>query len=165
MKTKEIFRMAKKIGLSPECKERMSTDLSIKNLCEMFFDGDDWSMENNFPDLSTLRRFKGISDQYGLYTDYKGIKQNEQNSAFFGSSEVSLYYDAFNVSTVIIRHESKVKIKAIGNAIVLVNILDSAELEVESYDNASVRVFCYDNLNVRTIGNVKVQTSNFNKNE
>lgn len=163
MKLKDVFKQAVNNNLCKEWQGKMKSDLTLENLCRMYFDGDDWSMENNFPSLDILREFKGQSEKYGLYTDYSGKNTNHQNSAYFGSSNVTVGYNMFNVGKLILRHDTKAKIIAKDHAIVIVNLLDKAELEIECYDKASVMVFCYDNHNVKSIGNVKVQTSTFKK--
>lgn len=161
METKIIYKNAKKIGMSNSCKHQMSSDLSIENLCKMYFDGDDWSMQNDFPDLETLRAFKGKSDVFGIHTDYIGSNQNELQSAYFGDSKVNLLYDNYNVGKLILRHNSKAKVQAKDNAVLFINLLDNAEVEIEAKDSSSVTVFCYENHNVKSTGNVKVQTSTF----
>lgn len=163
MKLKQVYKQAVKNNLCMEWQGRMRADLSLKNLCKMYFSGDDWSMENDFPSLNILREFKGQSDKYGLYTDFSGKKTNEQDSAYFGISNILIGYNMYSVGKVIIRHQTKAKIIAKDHAIVIVNLLDNAELEIECYDKASVVVFCYNNHNVKSIGNVKVQTSTFKK--
>nr|WP_315026092.1 hypothetical protein [uncultured Chryseobacterium sp.] len=163
MRLKEVYKQAVGTNLCKEWQMKMKADLSLENLCRMYFDGDDWSMENNFPSLDILREFKGKSERHGLYTDFSGKNTNKQNLAYFGSSEVLLGYNMFHVGKVILRHETKAKIIAKDHSIVIVNLLDNAELEIECYDKASVLVFCYENQNVKSIGNVKVQTSTFKK--
>ncbi|MEE6129174.1 hypothetical protein V2E39_17375 [Chryseobacterium arthrosphaerae] len=163
MKLKDVLKKAVRYNLCQEWQGKMKADLSLENLCRMYFDGDDWSMSNDFPDINILREFKGQSEKYGLYTDYSGKNTNEQNSAYFGSSNVTVGYNMFNVGKLILRQDTKAKIIAKDHAIVIVNLLDKAELEIECYDKASVIVFCYDNHNVKSIGNVKVQTSTFKK--
>lgn len=163
MRTNNILSLAKKQNLCREYQERIKNDSSLENLCEMYFEGDDWSMENDFPDLKVLREFKGKSDIYGLHTDFIGAKANEPKAAYFGESKVELSYDMFSVSTLILRHRTQAKIKATGNAILIINILDDADVEVECTEKAFVSIFCYDNHNVKSIGNVKVQISTFKK--
>lgn len=164
MRTNKILSLAKKQDLCREYQEKMKNDSSLENLCQMYFEGDDWSMENDFPDLKVLREFKGKSDIYGLHTDFVGAKENERKAAYFGESKVELSYDKFSVSTLILRHNSKAKITVKDHAILIINILDNAEVEIECMEKASVNIFCHDNHNVKSIGNVKVQISTF-KNE
>lgn len=163
MKTNNILSLAKNQNLCTPWQEKMRNDSSLENLCKMYFEGDDWSMENDFPDLNVLRQFKGKSDIYGLHTDFVGAKENELKAAYFGKSNVQIIYDKFSVSKLILRHDTKAKIKVQNHAIVMINLLDNAELEIECQDNASVSIFCYDNHNVKSVGNVKVHISTFKK--
>lgn len=163
MKTDNILNLAIKQNLCNEYQEKIKNDSSLENLCKMYFDGDDWSMENDFPSLEVLREFKGKSDIFGLRTDFIGSNKNELQSAYFGNSEVNLMYDGYAVGKLILRHQTKAKIKASGNAKLFINILDNAELEIECTEKASVSIFCYDNHNVKSIGNVKVHLSTFKK--
>lgn len=167
METKEIYKNAKQVGLSASCKERMSSDLSVKNLCEMYFDGDDWSMEHDFPKLEILREFKGKSEVYGLFTDFVGMPNIQSKMAFFGRSDVKLNYIGFAkkqyVSQLILRHQTKAKINASDNAIVIINLLDEAELEIECIENARVEVFSYGNANIKCTGDVRIHKSRFEK--
>lgn len=161
METNEIYKMAKSVGMSANCKDRMSSDLSIKNLCEMYFAGDDWSMKNDFPKLDVLREFTGKSEAYGLFTDYVGMPNNLEKAAFFGNSNIQMIYNGFTVSQLILRHKTKAKIKVADHAILIVNILDSAELEIESIDGSRAEIFSYGNGKIQSIGDVRIHKSIF----
>lgn len=163
MKTNNILSLAKKHALCKPWQEKMKNDSSLKNLCQMYFDGDDWSMENNFPDLNILREFKGKSDVFGLHTDFIGNNKNEFQSAYFGDSNVQLHYNGYSVGKLILRHNTKAKIQASDKARLFINLLDNAEVEIDAKDNSAVTVFCYGNHNVKSIGNVKIKTSTFKK--
>lgn len=163
MKLLDIYTQAVDNDLCKPWQEKMRKDLSLKNLCEMYFNGDDWSMEKDFPNLETLRNFKGITDSYGLFTDYKGSLKNYSKSAFFGVSDVIVEFDKFTVSQMIIRHQSKVKITAKDNAIVIINLLDDAELEIESIGNSRIEIYSYGNSNIKYIGDVRIHKTSFKK--
>lgn len=157
METKEIYKKAKRIGMSLPCKERMYSDLSIKNLCQMYFDGDDWSMENDFPSLSILKEFIGKSEPFGIYTDFIGDIVNLEEVAFFGNSEVNLKYNGFSVGNIIARHNTKMNVSALGNSILFITILDEAEVNIECSEKATVTVFRKGRRDIKSIGNVSVK--------
>ena len=142
---KEIYKMAKSIGLGADCKAEMIQDHSLKKLGEMYFKGSDWSMEHDFPNLKLLRELKGQTEQYGLYTDHSGQIHALQRMALFGNSNAIVNYNGFSVSEIIIRHDTKVKIVAKDYSYLVVNVLDSAHVEIESKDNATVSVYVYGN--------------------
>lgn len=161
MKLLDIYLQATERGLCKEWQEKMKADLSLKNLCEMYFDGDDWAMENDFPNLETMRNFKGITEVYGLFTDYVGLPNMLSKMAFFGDSDVKLNYGGFSVSQLVFRHNSKAKITASENAVVIINLLDSAELEIEAIETARVEIFSYGNSNIKYSGDVRIHKSSF----
>lgn len=163
MELQEIYKQATENNICKEWREKMKADLSFKNLCEMYFNGDDWSMEKDFPNVETLRNFKGKTEVYGLFTDYVGMPNIISKMAFFGHSDVKLNYDGFSVSQLILRHSAKAKITASEYAIVILNILDNAEVEIEAIDNSRVEVFSYGNSNIKYTGDVRITKSSFKK--
>lgn len=161
---KEIALEAKKKGI---CKEWFSDMLKlndVKPLCEMYFRGDDWAMENDFPDLSILRKFKGNSDKYGLHTDFEGEISNQHQTALFGNSVGTLNYDGYFAGNLIVRHNSKANIVVKDNAFLIVNILDNAEVRITTYGNGKAIVYNYHSTSVVMFdGNVEVKQANFEK--
>ncbi len=162
MNLQELYIQAKHIGLSRKCDERMSSDLSVKNLCSMYFDGDDWSMQHDFPKVEVLRQYKGRSEVFGIFTDYVGMPNNLQRAAFFGASDIKIVYNGFSVSQLVLRHNTKAKITAAENAIVIINILDNVELDIECIENARVEVFQYGG-KIKSAGDVRITKTIFKK--
>lgn len=161
---KELATAAKKQKLCKPYLADMTKATDIKPLCEMYFKGDDWSMEKDFPSLEVLRKFKGKSDEYGLHTDFKGDLENERQTALFGKSEAKLNYTDFFAGVLIIRHNSKAKITLSGNSYLMLNLLDSATVEIEATENAKVSVFQYgNNSNFIITGNVEIKEGKFGK--
>ena len=68
----DIIEHAKAQGLCNEWYEQMKAKPTLKNLCEMYFKGDDWAKEHDFPKLKDLRKYRDEIMQYGLYTDFSG---------------------------------------------------------------------------------------------
>lgn len=160
MKTKEIIKMAADKKICQPWHEAMKSNPSIENLCRMYFDGDDWAIENDFPDLETLRQFKGQTEIYSLFTDYKYVFKTvtvkKIRRAFFGESDVSLSYAGFTVAEAIIRHQSKATITVFDYAVLKITVLDDAEVEVVSAPNASVSIYSYGNSKIKHSGNIKL---------
>lgn len=161
---KQLASEARKAKLCKPWLAEMIKAEDIKPLCEMYFKGDDWAMEKDFPALEVLRKFKGESDQYGLHTDFKGDLENQKQTALFGKSNAKLNYTGFFAGVLIIRHDSNAKIEVSGNAFLIVNILDHAFAEIETFDNAKVNVFQYGTTsNFKITGNVKIKEGKFGK--
>lgn len=145
MNTKKIISQIDKLHkqglICREWTEEMHKDGSLKQLCKMWFDGSDWSTENNFPDLSVLKNYRGESDLYGLFTDRKGVVNALPQMAFFGESDVTIKLDKYAVCQIYIRHNSRVKIITDETVIVEVNMYDSAKLEHD--DRGNINIYQY----------------------
>lgn len=161
---KEIALDAKKYGLCAEWYRKMLSVTTYKQLAEMYFDGDDWSMEKDFPSLSILRKHKGAILPYGLVVDSKENFEENYRIAFFGNSESEISYSDYAVGNVIVRHQSKVKIKASGSSKVFVNIIDEASVEVEATEEAEVFIYNYGpQTNYSNKGNVIVKRTSWER--
>lgn len=167
---KEIAAAAKKCEVKPSaaCIKKINSAENIEPLCKMFFKEDNWAMENDFPSLETLRKFQGKSDEFGLHTDFKGVvgfvKGTEQQAAFFGKSNAEIQCDPFTAGVVIIRHDSKLKIKADENVFLVVNLMDKAFVEIEAGESSKIVIHQYGtDSNFRITGNVEVKEGKFNK--
>lgn len=164
---KEIGLLAKKQNVCIDFYKKMLKQTDISTLCRMYFEGSDWATENDFPDLETLRKFRGNSDRYGLYTDYVGemsLENLKNQRAFFGNSDVDISAGGFSVSEIYIRHNSKARIKASGSAFMVINIFDSASVQIECEEDARVSVFYYGAENsVKYSGNVKITEKSWEK--
>ena len=137
----DIIEQARVLGLCNEWYEKMKANPTLKNLCEMYFRGDDWAKEHDFPKLGDLRKYRDEIMQYGLYTDFSGRLENISQLAVFGDSNVELEYNNFEVAQIIIRHNSRAKIIARDYAILTVDVLDNAQVEVEELGNAKIRIY------------------------
>ena len=159
---KEIALEAKKKAICQEWFSEMTKQNNIQPLCEMYFKGSDWAMENDFPSLELLRKFKGNPERFGLYADFIGSAgllnvSNTQRIAFFGNSQADLICEDWSVCEVYVRHNSEVKITAGENAIVIVNLLDSANIEILAEENANVKVYQYGSQSNFTVsGSVEI---------
>ena len=161
---KEIALDAKKNGLCAEWYRKMLSVTTYKQLAEMYFDGDDWSMEKDFPNLSILRKHKGAILPYGLVVDSTEKFENNFRIAFFGNSESEISYSDYAVGNVIVRHQSKIKVVASGNSKVFINLLDAAEVEVIATDEAEVIIYNYGlQTNYYNQGNVTVKITSWER--
>ncbi|MEJ8582490.1 hypothetical protein JSO63_02595 [Riemerella anatipestifer] len=141
MTTREVINEIEKIGICEEWKSEMLASPTVPMLCRMFFDGDDWSLKNNFPSEEMLKHFKGQTEPHGLFLDASGKVETMAKMAFFGYSNVELNYGDFSVSSLILRGNSKAKITAKDYSVVFVTVLDNAEVVVEEQDHAKVKIF------------------------
>lgn len=125
-------------------------------LANIYFRGDDWAMEHDFPSVKLLKKYAGVAD-YGLITDASGKYVNKHRLAFFGNSDVELEYNGYGVGNIIVRHNSQAKIRVKDGAVLFVNLLDNATVQIECTEDAKFIVYCYGKLeNVTASGNGKI---------
>lgn len=134
----DIIQGARKRGLCDKWYKEMQENTDMSVFCDMYFRGDDWAKEQDFPTLDLLRKYKKDTEPYGLYTDFKGELTNVERVAIFGNSDVVLNYDNFCVAQIIIRHNSNVKIKAKDYSILQITILDDAKIDIEEKDHSKI---------------------------
>ncbi len=140
MNIETIIQLAKKQELCDEWHQDMLQNPTLENLCEMFFKGDDWAMDNNFPTPEMLRAFPETA-QYGLFVDTSYQGNAPQRIAFFGDSDAVLDSDGYQVSEIYLRQNSKLKITAKGVSKIFITVLDNAVIEAETMQNARIVIF------------------------
>lgn len=147
------------VKMSPECYSEIKKFSSYNQMCSKYFADDSWAMSNDFPNINLLRQhFKGHAESYGFFVDHKGDITARNRFAVFGNSDVETIFKDYSVSVLIVRHNSKMKIKAADNTFLMVNILDSASVEIEATDSSKVIVYQYgSNSKVKQSGNVEVK--------
>ena len=161
---KEIALEAKKFGLCAEWYKSMLAVTTYQQLAQMYFDGDDWSMEKDFPSIELLRKHKGALFQEGMIVDSKEKFENNFRIAFFGNCDSEITYSDYSVGNIIVRHQSKVKISAFGSSKVFINLLDEAEIEVEAIEKSEVIIYQYsDKAKINSSGNVTVKKSSWER--
>ncbi len=161
----EIAASAKKAKICPDFYKKMMETKDVKELADMYFDHDDWSGEYDFPSIESLKKFKSEADKNFIFLNAKNRKiENKPRAAFLGESTAKVICSDFEVSKIIVRHQSKVEIIANKYAKVFINLIDDAHVTVLAEDNAQVIIYRYsENSNFTITGNVKVVASQWQK--
>lgn len=159
----EILLEVKKreLNLCPEFTSQLINITNYSQLASMYFKGSDWSMENDFPNISLLRKHKTELLPYGMMTDIEESIINKRYLALFGNSNVSLKYTGFSIGELIIRNNSKALIEVSDNANLTIDILDDASVNIICKDNAKVVVCAYHNANITSSGAVMIYKKSF----
>lgn len=147
------------IKMSRECYSEIKKYSSYDQMCSKYFADDSWAMANDFPNINLLRQyFIGHAENYGFFVDHKGEVIAQSRLAVFGDSDSSITFKDYSVSVLIVRHNSHVTIKAVDNAFLMVNVLDSASVEIEAANSSKVIVYQYGtNSKVTQSGNVEIK--------
>lgn len=152
MNTKLIIKEMKAFQPCKSGFEDAVKNSNLKSLCDMFFSHSDWTLKQNFPNKNVLEKYRGYYEQYGIFYRSNTLLKGTKMGIFDCDSELN--FNAFDVSEIYIRGNSKIKINATGYSKIFVTVLDDSEINVTISDNASVNIFRYGG-NVVGDGEVK----------
>lgn len=141
-------------GLCRMWQMKLKSGLSIKSLVELFINGIDFCIKNDYPTLDFMRQnFKGKCESYGAYVDDEVFEKNRRNIVLNGDCKAMLEYDGYTVANLYVRHGSKGAINVSDHAIVTIDAFDDSDIAVAvSGDDAVAFVNIYGNAKVECIG-------------
>ena len=138
------------LGLCGKWQEQWTKDTDVDVMLEMFVRGQDFCIKHDWPDVATLKRHGGGRlEAHGIYADAEFEERNVRTVIAVGGCNGTVTTDGRQVTSVYVRHGSRVRIEASGKSRVFVEVYDEGDVEVESKDDA--RVFVYrrgENTNV-----------------
>jgi hypothetical protein len=141
---KELALEAKKHNICEDWFNDLLHTEGKERLIEMYLDGIDFCLSNEYPSLSFIKQnFVGVMEKYGIFLDGNINSLNFRHVVALGSCEGIAEYTGFEVGQVFVKHESKLTIKASGNAFVMVDMFDQSEVEIVASENAKVCVNHY----------------------
>lgn len=128
------------------CESGLGVFLGTKSndeIVSLFWDYIDFCLAMNFPSCEFISQNIEIANRHNMYVNHKNALENIRKGAFLGESICSVVFMDFAVSRVYVKHNSKINIKATGNAFVMVDALDDSDVIVDIADNARVLVNLY----------------------
>jgi hypothetical protein len=155
---KELAAEAQAKGICKEWYSRLQHTEDKHALVKMFLDGIDFCISEDFPSPRFFQLFDGIRQQHGIFRDEPIEAENSKYVVAFGHSEGTAKYTAYTTGQIFIKDESKLTVIVFGNAFVMIDIFDSAQIEVKTRENAKVCVNQYGG-NVVPVesGNAKIK--------
>lgn len=141
----------------------MSAD-SIADLVTEYWRGIDFCLAKDYPRLRIMKRFQAEFRKQHVYLGEAVTLTNEKRAAFLGGCVVEYDADGYSASYLYVKHNSKLTIKALGHACVMIDALDESIVDVECAENAKVIVNLYAHASVSSaIGdNVKIVHKHLN---
>lgn len=132
-----IYRNAIRLGCCSNFKGTENTEEIIKLFVTK--QGIEFCVKYNYPDLATLRTFRGLqAARHGVFIDTNIVRQNLPMVVLIGDTVAELTYTAPDKRhEVIIMHGAKAIIKASGYAVVFVTN-GGGEVETHAVDNAKI---------------------------
>ena len=139
-----LAKLAQENGICEDWFIALQKTEDKSRLLKMYLDGIDFCLSNEYPPLPFIRKhFVGVMEAFGVFLDEEITAKNSDYVVALGSCTGTAEYTDFAVGQVFVKHGSKLTIKASGNAFVMVDVFDEAEVEVIASDDAKVCVNQY----------------------
>ena len=141
---KELALEAKRNGICSEWFARLQKTTDKGELVKMYLEGIDFCLSNEYPSNDYIKaNFSGVCEGYGVFVDTDLEVENFRHVVALGQSKGTAGYTGFEVGQVFAKHKSKLTITATGNAFVMVDVFDDAEVEIKAQENAKICVNKY----------------------
>ncbi len=141
---KKLAYAAQKKGICEDWFNDLLQTEDKARLIQMYLSGIDFCLSKEYPSLDFIREnFVGVMEGYGVFLDETIKTENYRHVVALGRCEGLAEYTGFEVGQVFAKHESKLTVKASGNAFVMVDVFDSTTVEIIASDNAKICVNHY----------------------
>jgi len=134
-----LKKEAIKVGLCEEWTKEWGSE-STESLCKKMIRGVDFCLKHNYPSLKHLKKWKGISDEFGIFTDAsERIEATLDAYVFNGKSNIIVNVGEYGCTRLYIRHDCTVEVNIHPTAVVMIDLYDNAVIKV----NGDCKVFKY----------------------
>jgi hypothetical protein len=136
--------------------EKISKAKDADELMQMYVDGIDFCLSNNFPSNEDLKTLAGdIINQYGIYIDQQFKLLDRPFIVALANTIGDSHYSGYSVSRLFAKHQSTVRVTARDNAFLLIDCFDNSFIDITASGNANIAVHVYGKATV-----VHTQTGN-----
>lgn len=130
------------LGLCGKWQEKWTKDTDVDGMLDMFVKGQDFCIMHDWPSVEVLKRYGGERlRKHGVYADEEFEAYNIPTLIAVGKCKGTLTVDGRHVMSAYVRHKSRLRIEAKGEARVFVEVYDEAEVEIEK--DGDTKVFVY----------------------
>lgn len=139
--TKQLAKRAKEHGICKPWYDELITLEDKEALVEMYIKGLDFCLEHDYPSNDFIREhFKGIMEKQGVFLDDAIELKNPSKCIALGDTKGNVKADGYAVTELWVKHDSALNVVAKGNSFVMIDVYDSAVVNVYADDRAKVCV-------------------------
>lgn len=141
-----IIKSALAHNICSEGLERLTNGRNMGELMELYIDGLDFCLSEDFPSLNYMREnVKGMTEAYGVFVDGDYSSTNKKLTVLLGNSTAQLSFDGYSVGEVYVKHTGNVTVKATDNAVVRIDCFDISHVKINASGSAKVFINMYGN--------------------
>lgn len=138
-----LAEQAKIVGGCQNGLSQLNKAKTEQDLVNCYFSNIDFCLAKNFPGNEYLKRSGNTLISEMVFVDCQRMFKNPEKLVLLGKCDCNVELTDYSVSRIYVKHDSKLIIKASGNAFVVVDALDNSNVQVERTENARVTVNTY----------------------
>lgn len=141
----KIALEAKRCGICREWYGKILNASGIKDLLQLYVDGIDFCLSNEFPGNGMLKEFGAdLCPEYGIFVDRQNVElQNPRKLVALGTTSAAATFREYAVGEVFAKHSAEVNVSAQNNSFVVIDMFDESRLTVKAFGNAKVCIHKY----------------------
>lgn len=151
---KELLREAQRKGMCLPNLKGIAESNNVGDLAALYLKTIDWALENNFPNLATLRRNFSDMDSYGIFVDkvFHGEELCDKQTYVFhrcsGHIKVAMSYNEAIIPMLYFANDCHLKITCeqvnVGGLYVPLYIFGDNTIQAEDSTNVTFRKYNFD---------------------
>lgn len=150
-------REARALGLCDQWYSEWKDNSSKDEMIDKFINGIDFCIEHDWPNVNEMKElFQDRMHDHGIYADEQVSLHNCTLSILNGGCRCEARYDGFGSGEIYVRHNSTLDIDVSGLSRVVIDVYDSAFVNVKCDGASKVYVYLYGG-NASVSGNVIVR--------
>lgn len=139
----KLAKEAKAKGICREWYDFILNATDKQRLLTLFVKGCDFCLLNDFPSPELRAEFNDTRREYGIFINDRVAVRSLRNIFAFGTTTGSAEYADFDVGQIYARQDTRITITATGNAFVLVDVADRANVDIQASGKARVSLFLH----------------------
>ena len=129
--------------------EKITLAASPDDLLQMYVDGIDFCLSNNYPSNDDLVHLVGdYLPGYGIHVDDHFSQVNSRFAVLLGNSFGQMKYTEYQTAQVFVKHQSKADLILSGNSFVMLDCFDESKVSIMANDASRITVNIYGNAHV-----------------
>lgn len=139
-----LAKEAKQKNICSEWHERILNAINKEQLLQLYLDGIDFSLSENYPSNTFLEKnFRDHLEEYNILLNESKALSNQSVVVGLGTSELVYSADEYSVSRVFIKDNTKAIIKASGCSFIMIDVFEGCEVNIVASENSKVCVNAY----------------------
>lgn len=136
----ELRNQAISLGLCEDWTKLWNRNWSKEKMAERMYQGLDFCLQHHWPSNDFLIRHFDIDflRKKNIFVNDKYSVVNPKESLIFGTSDVSIRYNADSYGNIHIRDNSSVRLIARNRSFVIAHLYENASVSAEQFDKAKI---------------------------